>query len=156
MTTAESLKTLFDGSSLTLAVAESASGGHLSSILTSVSGSSTYFRGGVIAYHIDVKVDLLGVTREHAAAVNCVSAQVAKEMATGVRRLLKTDVGVSITGYAEPWGIAETYAWIGFDVKGEVWAEQVKGVGDRVGVQTQFADLAATGLLNHLLGKVCR
>lgn len=157
-TTPERIKAIFDHSSLTLAVAESASGGHLSSLLTAISGSSSYFRGGVIAYHIDVKVNLLGVDEQHAASVNCVSAPVAKEMATGVRKLLDTEVGISITGYAEPDAAGDTYAWIGFDVWGHVWAERCTGPESawlssgecRVATQDEYAQMALEGLCNYL------
>lgn len=157
-TTPETIKASCDRLSLTLAVAESASGGHLAALLTSVSGASSYFRGGVVAYHIDVKVDVLGVDGQHASKVNCVSEQVAKEMASGVRRLLGTSVGIAITGYAEPDSDGETYAWVGFDVRGQSWAERVPGVDApwlnrqerRIANQDDYAQTAAEGLIAFL------
>lgn len=87
---------------LTIAAAESLTGGHVQAMLTSVSGSSVYVRGGITAYTLDEKVRCLGVNRAHAKRANCVSQQVAVEMAMGACRLFDTDVAVSTTGYAEP------------------------------------------------------
>jgi PncC family amidohydrolase len=157
--TPQRLKTLCDQSKLTIAVAESASGGHLAALLTSVSGSSSYFRGGVVAYHIDVKVEILGVDGSHASSCDCVSEQVAREMASGVRKALSTDVGISITGYAEPDGNGESYAWLGFDVRGHKWAERVVGPdasfmqSRRVASQEDFAQAALAGVSTYLEGR---
>ncbi len=87
---------------LTLAVAESLTGGHLQALVTSVSGSSDYFLGGVTAYSLEQKVKLLGVNRAHARRVNCVSQRVAVEMAFGATELFGADLAVATTGYAEP------------------------------------------------------
>ena len=96
----------------TLAVAESLTAGKLQDAIASVSGSSAYFRGGVTAYHIDMKVEVLGVDRDLAEACNCVSEGVAYQMAVGVRKLMSADLGISTTGYAEPWGdVSEPYAF---------------------------------------------
>lgn len=163
MTTPESLKSLFDKAGITLAVAESASAGHLSALVASVSGASTFFQGGVVAYSLDQKVDILGVTAVHAASCNCVSDRVAREMAFGVRRMFKTDVGVSVTGYSGPYhaagvSVEEPFAWVGFDVRGHMWAERVPGPtadwldGDdkRVSTQEEYAQVAAERLAEFL------
>lgn len=87
-----------------IAVAESCTGGLLGAAITAVPGASACFRGGIVAYDDDVKIDLLGVSsallREHGA----VSAEVAAEMARGVRRRLATEVGLAVTGIAGPSG----------------------------------------------------
>jgi nicotinamide-nucleotide amidase len=88
----------------TLAVAESCTGGGLGSLLTSVAGSSTYFRGGVISYDNQVKVDLLGVEPSALDQYGAVSDTVAQQMAVGVRSRLNTTWGLSITGIAGPGG----------------------------------------------------
>jgi len=90
------------GAGLTIAVAESCTGGLLGAALTSVAGSSTYVRGGVIAYADDVKADHLGVSRSLLAATGAVSAEVAEAMAVGVRDRFGASIGVGITGVAGP------------------------------------------------------
>ncbi len=87
---------------LTLAVAESLTAGHVQAHVAAVSGASGYFLGGVTAYSMEEKVKLLGVNRAAAKKVNCVSARVAEEMATGVVKLFGADLAVATTGYAEP------------------------------------------------------
>ncbi len=89
-------------SGLTVAAAESITGGRIQSALSSQSGSSRYFLGGVTAYALRQKVDILGVEPLHAAQVNCVSAAVAEQMARGALKLFRADIALSATGYAEP------------------------------------------------------
>lgn len=154
------LKKLFDAKGLTLAVAESASGGNLSAMITETGGASSYFQGGVIVYSLIQKVALLGVDESHAKEVNCVSEQVAMEMASGVRKLFGTDVGVSITGYAQPYKeIKYPFAWIGFSIGDRCWAAKVGGtlfgsdVSEevcRVEVQKDFAWGAVESLIEIL------
>jgi len=82
---------------MTLAVAESVTGGLIASRLVNIVGASTWFRGGVVSYASDVKFDLLGVPRGPV-----VSAEAAEAMARGVRALLGSDVSLSVTGVAGP------------------------------------------------------
>ncbi len=89
---------------LTLAAAESCTGGYLSHLLTSIPGSSDYFKGGIIAYQNEVKIAQLGVKEETIAAHGAVSEQVVLEMAKAVRIQLKTDIGVAASGIAGPGG----------------------------------------------------
>jgi PncC family amidohydrolase len=90
------------GAGLTIAVAESCTGGLLGAALTAVAGSSAYVRGGVIAYADDVKAEHLGVGRHLLATYGAVSPEVAEAMATGVRRRFDASIGVGITGVAGP------------------------------------------------------
>lgn len=85
-----------------LAIAESCTGGMLGAAITEVPGSSRYFLGGVISYADRVKLEQLGVATETLAQHGAVSSQAAEAMASGVRRLLHSDLGVSITGVAGP------------------------------------------------------
>jgi nicotinamide-nucleotide amidase len=89
---------------LTLSVAESCTGGLIGNLLTNVPGSSGYFLGGMIVYGNQAKMDLLRVSKETLDTHGAVSDPVAREMATGVRRELKTDLGLSVTGIAGPDG----------------------------------------------------
>ncbi|HSN74768.1 MAG TPA: CinA family protein [Anaerolineae bacterium] len=89
---------------LTLAVAESCTGGLLGDQITDVPGSSNYFLGGVLAYSNQVKQGLLGVRAGTLETHGAVSPQCAAEMAQGVRRLLGSDVALSVTGIAGPGG----------------------------------------------------
>lgn len=87
-----------------LAVAESCTGGMLGETITSVPGSSGYFRGGVLAYANEVKISQLGVSEKILEKHGAVSEECAKAMANGARKLLDTDYALSITGIAGPEG----------------------------------------------------
>lgn len=87
---------------LTLSVAESCTGGYLGKRITDISGSSAVFPGGFITYSNDAKIKLLGVKKETLDTYTAVSKQTAIEMAEGARKVLGTDIGISITGEAGP------------------------------------------------------
>ncbi len=98
----------------TLAAAESLTAGRVQARIASVSGASEFFLGGITAYTLDQKVKHLGVNRSAAAAVNCVSAAVAEQMAAGVCALFGSDFGMGTTGYAEAaptQGVEVPFAW---------------------------------------------
>jgi PncC family amidohydrolase len=90
--------------SLTLAVAESCTGGGLAQAITDVPGSSGYFLGGVVSYSNEAKVALLGVDGKTIDAEGAVSEEVSVMMAEGARRRFGADIGVGITGIAGPSG----------------------------------------------------
>ncbi|WP_110183254.1 CinA family protein [Nocardioides solisilvae] len=85
-----------------LAVAESLTGGQLAAAVTAVPGASVVFRGGVVSYATEVKVEVLGVDDEVVRRDGVVSARCAEQMAAGVRRLLGATWGVATTGVAGP------------------------------------------------------
>ncbi len=89
---------------LTLALAESCTGGLIGHRITDMPGSSEYFVGGVVAYSYDAKEHLLGVQHNTLYDHGAVSAETAIEMARGARRTLGTDIGLSVTGIAGPGG----------------------------------------------------
>ncbi|MBO7651160.1 MAG: CinA family nicotinamide mononucleotide deamidase-related protein [Bacteroidales bacterium] len=88
----------------TVATAESCTGGKVASLITSVSGSSEYYKGSVVSYCNEVKADVLGVSRADLEKYGAVSSTVAEQMASGVRKLLGVDYAVSTTGIAGPTG----------------------------------------------------
>ncbi|MBU4349953.1 competence/damage-inducible protein A [bacterium] len=92
---------------LTVAVAESCTGGMLGEMITRIPGSSEYFQGGVISYNAKVKEDLLKVPPEVIKKYGEVSEQVARLMAEGARINCHSDIGISITGIAGPGGASE-------------------------------------------------
>ena len=89
---------------LTLAVAESCTGGLLGHLITNVPGSSTWFKGGVVAYDNNVKKTILKVGADTLKRYGAVSEQVARQMALGVRKRLNAGIGVAVTGIAGPSG----------------------------------------------------
>jgi nicotinamide-nucleotide amidase len=86
----------------TISTAESCTGGKIAEVLTSVSGASNYFRGSVVSYATDTKVSVLGVSQDVIDQYSVVSSQVAKEMALGIQKLMKTDYAIATTGNAGP------------------------------------------------------
>ncbi len=91
---------------LTVSTAESCTGGLLGKSITDVSGASAVYPGGVISYCNRVKHEILGVDQEILDTLGAVSAPVARQMAEGVRRVLRSDLGVGVTGIAGAWSIS--------------------------------------------------
>jgi nicotinamide-nucleotide amidase len=89
---------------LTLATAESCTGGYIAHLITSVAGSSDYFKGSVVAYTNDIKVNLLSVSEDDIATYGAVSQTVVEQMAHGARERLKADVAAATSGVAGPTG----------------------------------------------------
>jgi nicotinamide-nucleotide amidase len=87
-----------------VATAESCTGGAIGAAITSVSGSSAYFKGAVVAYLNEVKMNLLKVTSDDLEQYGAVSQQVVEQMALGVQKLLKTDWAIATSGVAGPTG----------------------------------------------------
>jgi nicotinamide-nucleotide amidase len=89
---------------LTIGIAESATGGLLSHLITNVPGSSDYFIGSVVAYANEAKISILGVKENTIRQYGAVSRQTAEEMATGVKGLMNVDIALATTGIAGPSG----------------------------------------------------
>jgi len=130
---------------LTVAVAESCTGGLLGERLTNIPGSSDVFLGGVIAYHDDVKKKLLGVRDDTLKQYGAVSEQVALQMASGIRERTGADVGISVTGIAGPGGGTPEkpvgLVWIAVDGS-EAKARRFHLVGDRAEIRQRAAQAA--------------
>ena len=93
---------------VSISVAESCTGGLLGSRITEVEGSSAFFKGGVVSYSNESKIDILGVKRSTLKSFGAVSTQVASEMSEKIRKLFSADYGLSITGIAGPSGGTES------------------------------------------------
>lgn len=98
------LAELLNTHGLTISTAESCTGGLVAKTITDISGVSSVYYGSVVSYDNSVKENVLGVKRETLDTVGAVSYDTACQMALGVRRLMKTDIGISTTGIAGPGG----------------------------------------------------
>ena len=150
MSVAEKLVELLKAQGLTCSTAESCTGGGVGSAITAVPGSSAVFAGGVISYSNEVKQNVLGVSADILRNVGAVSAETAAQMAEGARRLLKTDLAVSLTGIAGPDGGSDEkpvgLVWFGLATKDGVRTEKAIFRGDRAQVRAQ-AVTHALGML---------
>jgi nicotinamide-nucleotide amidase len=154
---ARRLHTLLTRSGLTIAAAESLTTGLVQTRLGSCSGSSSYYKGGITAYSIHQKVEHLGVDGKHAAAVNCVSERVARQMARGVCKMFDSDIGIATTGYAEPdptRDIEIPFAYVGFAYKKRHFEFKVVCDDDREGVQEDVAQQAMERLTVWIRGVI--
>ena len=86
----------------TLATAESCTGGKIAQLITSIPGASNYFKGSVVCYNKEVKINIVGVKSETIEKHSVVSAEVVKEMAFGIQKLMKSDYAIAVTGNAGP------------------------------------------------------
>ena len=137
----------------TLVTAESCTGGMIGAALTSVPGSSVVYKGGVISYCDDVKENVLGVNEEVLQRYGAVSCPVAGMMAGGVRKLLKADIAVSVTGVAGP----DTDAfenpvgtvYIGYEDQSKSFVNVYHFDGDRQSVRLQATMTAMQLLLDN-------
>lgn len=103
-TIAEVLGELLHERELTVACAESCTGGNIAHRITQVPGSSAYFLGSVVSYSNDVKANVLGVSRNDISAHGAVSRQVVESMAKGAAKLMRTDCAIATSGIAGPDG----------------------------------------------------
>ncbi|MEK6562975.1 MAG: competence/damage-inducible protein A [Candidatus Binatota bacterium] len=119
----------------TLGLAESCTGGYIGHRVTSVAGSSAYFKGGAVAYSNESKIRFLGVQRATLEEYGAVSKETAVEMAQGIRRQTEADIGVSVTGIAGPTGGSSEKpvgtVWIGLARDQESDARLFRFPGDR-------------------------
>ena len=138
----------------TLSVCESCTGGMLGSIITQVPGSSKYFPGGIIAYSNEVKQKIVGVKPTTLKKYGAVNAEVVREMAQGVRKRFKSDIGIGITGIAGPSGGSKRkpvgMVYIGIAYNKRILAEKYLFKGNRDQIRKKACKQALV-LLNHLL-----
>ena len=140
----------------TLAVAESCTGGLVGHRITNVSGSSAYFEGGVISYSNEAKEHVLGVPLETLVDHGAVSKETALAMARGVRRVLGTDLAVSVTGIAGPGGGTTEkpvgLVYIALAAEGAELCDKHVWQGDRAANKEQSAEAALKLILRYLTG----
>ncbi len=128
-------------------------GGLIASRLVNVAGASAWFRGGVVSYASDVKYDVLGVPEGPV-----VSAAAAEAMASGVRRLLKSSVGLSVTGVAGPEeqdGQVAGTVFVGLDLDGETTSVALHLPGDRPRVRA-YSAISALDVVRRALDRTAR
>jgi nicotinamide-nucleotide amidase len=139
---------LVEEAGLTVAVAESMTGGLIASRLVEVAGASKWFRGGVVSYQSQIKFDVLGVPEGPV-----VSEEAAAAMAEGVAKLMDADIGLSITGVAGPAeqeGQPVGTVFFGLTIQGRTEVAHVRLPGDRPRVR-QYATISLLDLLRRRL-----
>ena len=138
----------------TIATAESCTGGMIGAALTSVPGSSAVYKGGIISYTNEVKILALGVREDSLERYGAVSAAVAEEMSQGVRKALKTDFAVSVTGLAGPggdeYGNPVGTVYIGLADENSTEVRHYLFSGNRDSIRKQAAEAA----MNLILEKI--
>ena len=143
---------------LTLTTAESCTGGLIANRITDISGSSEYFRGGIVAYAYEAKVALLDVSWDTLRIYGAVSEETVIEMARGARIALGADIAVSVSGIAGPGGgmpdkpVGTT--WIGLSTTAGDWARKFIWEGDRLQNKALSADAAFQFVLDYLEGNL--
>jgi PncC family amidohydrolase len=143
---------------LTIALAESSTGGLIAKRLTDISGSSAYVIGGVVAYADEVKRRVLGVSAQTLIDHGAVSEPVARQMAEGARHLFETDFALSVTGIAGPTGATAAKPvglhYIGLSAAHGTWVRRYVWDGDRAHNRAATADAAFRLLLDYLDGRL--
>lgn len=118
------LHSLLYGSGRTLSTAESCTGGGIAAAIVATSGSSNYFKGGVVSYCNEIKERVLGVSHQTLEEKTAVCEDVARQMCEGVMNVMDSDYAISITGAAGPTGgtpeIPVGTIWIGYGAKGDI------------------------------------
>jgi len=140
---------------LTIAVAESCTGGLITSKLTDVPGSSDYVIDGIVSYADETKIKFLGVRKESIKKYGAVSGQVAKQMALGIRKRSQTDIGISATGIAGPTGARKNkpvgLVWIGYSDKNVTFAKDFIFTKDRLRNKDIMSKMALETVRRKLL-----
>jgi len=145
---------------LNLATAESCTGGLISHRIVQVPGASEYFLGGVVAYAYEVKVKLLGVRWETLRKVGAVSSEVVLQMAEGVRKVLHTDLGLSVSCIAGPGGATPNKpvgtSWVALATPEGAWSWQHALHGDRLANLQALSEIALQHLYDYLLQRTSK
>ncbi len=155
---AEAIQQDFLAQQKTLAIAESCTGGLVSTVVTAVAGSSGYFQGGVVTYANAAKIKLLQISPDIIADRGAVSGEVAGQMAVNVCRVLGADVGVSLTGIAGPGGGTAAKpvgtVWCGLAHDGQIYTANQVFAGNRDEVRGHAARWSLELLQALVTGKL--
>lgn len=141
---------------LVIATAESCTGGLLAKKITDVSGSSKVFEMGLVSYANRIKNEFLGVPNEVLNTVGAVSEETAKQMAIGVTKLAKSDIGVGITGIAGPTGgtpekpVGLVYYSIYFKAEDKLIVKKLLLKGNRDEVREQTTEIVIEEVLKNM------
>jgi len=139
-----------------VSVAESCTGGLIGHRLTTISGSSLYFERGLIVYSNRSKVEMLGVMQQTIDSYGAVSDQTVREMAEGVKKIAKTDMGLAVTGIAGPLGESEDKpvgtVFIGLSADGKIFSAQYRFSGERDKVKLNTSEMALDWVRRYLNG----
>lgn len=142
--------------SLTIATAESCTGGLIAHRITNVSGSSDYFERGVVTYSNGAKVEILKVNEDTIAEYGAVSSEVAKQMAEGIRAISGTDIGLATTGIMGPTGATETKSvglvYVGICDENSTNVMKFQFGDNRIINKERASQAALETLRRHLLG----
>lgn len=153
MTYQEKIAKLLKGSGLTLSVAESCTGGRISHLITTISGSSEYYLGSVTSYAVSIKESVLGVPSATIKECGVVSSEVAAAMAEGVRNLTGSTFSVATTGLAEGGDgrYPEGTVWIGVSFPGGTKTLIYQCPGSRKENIRRFSNAALSFLYKTIL-----
>ena len=139
---------------VSIATAESCTAGLLAAKITSIAGASSFFKGGIIAYQNDVKINLLGVSKSVIKEKTEVCAEVVQQMAEGVRNKFSADFSVATSGYAGPTGGSELNpigtVFIAISSKEKTISKRFVFVGDRESIVSQSVISGAEFLVEVL------
>ena len=143
---------------LTLAVAESCTGGLIGHRITNIPGSSVYYQGSITAYSYDVKELLLHVRHDSLYHYGAVSEQTAQDMARGVQRALRSDIGLAVTGIAGPDGGTPEkpvgLVYVALAAPDGAWVERHMWSGSRWENKARSAEAALDLLRRYLEGQL--
>ena len=137
---ASSLIKKLQENNLTIAVAESLTGGLVAASLTEIPGASKVFRGSITAYADEIKQNVLNVNKETILKFTSISEQVALEMAINVRTIMKSDIGISTTGVAGPEksaGFAPGLVFVAISIGDHNMCQKLEITGDRSKIRNQ-------------------
>ena len=154
MSIRESLHDLCVSKGISVAVAESCTSGLIASKLTLKSGSSVFFKGGIIAYQNDIKIKILGVDEQAIFQYTEVSTEVVRQMAEGVRKIFLADYSIATSGYAGPSGGTSNNpigtVFIAISSASGVDVERFVFSGDRQSIVNQASEKAVSLLYDAI------